>query len=31
MTSLKEQVESYGAYHRDPRNKPWIGPFAAVC
>ena len=21
MTSLKEQLESYGAYHRDPRNK----------
>jgi len=21
MTSLKQQVESYGAYHRDPRNK----------
>jgi uncharacterized membrane protein YGL010W len=21
MTSLKQQLESYGAYHRDPRNK----------
>jgi uncharacterized membrane protein YGL010W len=21
MTSLKQQIESYGAYHRDPRNK----------
>ena len=21
MTSLKEQLQSYGAYHRDPRNK----------
>ncbi len=21
MTSLKDQLESYGAYHRDPRNK----------
>jgi len=21
MTSLKQQMESYGAYHRDPRNK----------
>jgi uncharacterized membrane protein YGL010W len=22
MTSLKQQLQSYGAYHRDPRNRP---------